>query len=89
MLREMAIYEDPAATLDDLREAVSSEDADCAARMLGGTHPFTERDPSAIATSSSSAAPAKRHPCHQAHHAAILPPPPMPPPAASPSPRGS
>jgi hypothetical protein len=39
----MAFYEDPAATLDDLREAVSKlEDTTrTARRVLGGTHPDT------------------------------------------------
>ena len=38
-----AIYVDPAATLDDLREAVTTlEDTDRTARqVLGGTHPTT------------------------------------------------
>ena len=38
-----ALYEDPAATLDDLREAVSTlEDAERTARqVLGGAHPLT------------------------------------------------
>ena len=38
-----AIYEDPAATLDDLREAVNMlEDAGrTARRVLGGAHPLT------------------------------------------------
>ena len=38
-----AIYEDPAATLDDLREAVNMlEDAGrTARRVLGGAHPIT------------------------------------------------
>ena len=37
-------YEDPAATLDDLREAVTTlEDAGrIARRVLGGAHPTTE-----------------------------------------------
>ena len=39
-----ALYEDPAATLDDLREAVTTlEDAErTARRVLGGGHPTTE-----------------------------------------------
>ena len=39
-----AIYEDPAATLDDLREAVNMlEDAGrTARRVLGGAHPITK-----------------------------------------------
>ena len=39
-----ALYEDPAATLDDLREAVTTlEDAGrIARRVLGGAHPLTE-----------------------------------------------
>ena len=38
-----AIYEDPAATLDDLREAVTTlEDTDrIARRTFGGAHPLT------------------------------------------------
>ena len=38
-----ALYSDPAATLDDLREAVTTlEDADrTARRVLGGAHPLT------------------------------------------------
>ena len=37
------LYEDPAATLDDLREAVSTLDdtARTARRVLGGAHPVT------------------------------------------------
>ena len=40
----VAFYEDPAATLDDLREAVTTlEDAKrIARRVLGGAHPITE-----------------------------------------------
>ena len=40
----MALYDDPDATLDDLREAVTTlEDAGrIARRVLGGTHPTTE-----------------------------------------------
>ena len=39
-----ALYEDPAATLDDLREAVTTlEDTErTARRVLGGAHPITE-----------------------------------------------
>ena len=39
----MALYEDPAATLDDLREAVNTlEDTErTARRVLGGAHPRT------------------------------------------------
>ena len=39
-----ALYADPAATLDDLREAVATlEDvARTARRVLGGAHPVTE-----------------------------------------------
>ena len=39
-----ALYEDPDATLDDLREAVTTlEDAGrIARRVLGGAHPVTE-----------------------------------------------
>ena len=38
-----ALYEDPAATLDDLREAVTTlaEAAPHARRVLGGAHPVT------------------------------------------------
>ena len=38
-----SLYEDPAATLDDLREAVETlEDAErTARRVLGGAHPTT------------------------------------------------
>ena len=38
-----ALYQDPAATLDDLREAVTTlEDTDrIARRVLGGEHPLT------------------------------------------------
>ena len=38
------LYEDPAATLDDLREAVTTlEDIEqIARRVLGGAHPTTE-----------------------------------------------
>ena len=38
-----ALYEDPEATLDDLREAVAmlEETAQTARRVLGGTHPIT------------------------------------------------
>ena len=40
----VAFYEDPAATLDDLREAVTTlEDADrIARRVLGGAHPIAK-----------------------------------------------
>ena len=39
----MALYEDPAATLDDLREAVTTleETARIARRVMGGAHPLT------------------------------------------------
>ena len=39
----MALYEDPAATLDDLREAKTrlEELAPYARRVLGGAHPLT------------------------------------------------
>ena len=39
-----ALYQDPGATLDDLREAVTTlEDAKrTARRVLGGTHPVTD-----------------------------------------------
>jgi len=39
-----ALYENPAATLDDLREAVTmlEDTARIARRVLGGTHPLTE-----------------------------------------------
>ena len=39
-----ALYEDPAATLADLREAVETleEVEPTARRVLGGTHPITE-----------------------------------------------
>ena len=39
----MALYMDPAATLDDLREAVTTleEIERTARRVLGGTHPIT------------------------------------------------
>ena len=39
----MALYEDPAATLDDLREAVTMLEgaARTARRVLGGSHPTT------------------------------------------------
>ena len=39
----MALYMDPAATLDDLREAVTTlEDTErIARRVLGGAHPLT------------------------------------------------
>ena len=45
----LALYEDPVATLDDLREVVTTfEDTErTARRVLGGAHPFTtaiERD---------------------------------------------
>ena len=42
-LRDGALPEDPAATLDDLREAVETlEDAErTARRVLGGAHPLT------------------------------------------------
>ena len=45
-----AIYEDPAATLDDLREAVNMlEDAGrTARRVLGGAHPITTGIESAL-----------------------------------------
>ena len=38
-----AVYEDPAATLDDLREAATSleKTARIARRVLGGAHPLT------------------------------------------------
>ena len=38
-----ALYEDPAATLDDLREAVETADETerIARRVLGGAHPLT------------------------------------------------
>ena len=38
-----ALYEDPAATRDDLRESVATfeETARIARRVLGGTHPTT------------------------------------------------
>ena len=38
-----ALHEDPAATLDDLRESVATfeETAQIARRVLGGTHPLT------------------------------------------------
>ena len=38
-----ALYEDPAATLDDLREAVATleETERTAQRVLGGAHPIT------------------------------------------------
>ena len=38
-----ALYEDPGATLDDLREAVTTleEIERTARRVLGGTHPIT------------------------------------------------
>ena len=41
----MALYEDPAATLDDLREAVAmfEETARTARRVLGGAHPLTTK----------------------------------------------
>ena len=40
----MALYEDPSATLDDVREAVRTlEDIErIARRVLGGAHPTTE-----------------------------------------------
>ena len=40
----IALYQDPGATLDDLREAVTMlEDADrIARRVFGGTHPLTK-----------------------------------------------
>ncbi len=40
----MALYADPAATLDDLREAVTSleEMERTARRVFGGAHPVTE-----------------------------------------------
>ena len=39
----LILYEDPAATLDDLREAVTTleETARIARRVLGGAHPIT------------------------------------------------
>ena len=39
----LALYEDPAATLDDLREAVTTieETERTARRVFGGTHPLT------------------------------------------------
>ena len=38
----LALYEDPNATLDDLREAVTTlEDERIARRVLGGAHPHT------------------------------------------------
>ena len=39
----MVLYRDPAATLDDLREAVTTlEDTErTARRVFGGAHPFT------------------------------------------------
>ena len=39
----LALYEDPVATLDDLREVVTTfEDTErTARRVLGGTHPVT------------------------------------------------
>ena len=39
----LALYNDTGATLDDLREAVTTleETARTARRVLGGTHPFT------------------------------------------------
>ena len=39
-----ALYADPAATLDDLREAVTTleETSRIARRVLGGAHPITE-----------------------------------------------
>ena len=44
LMYAMALYEDPAATLDDLREAVTTlEDAGrIARRVLGRAHPLTE-----------------------------------------------
>ena len=41
----MALFKDPSATLDDLREAVTTlEDLDrIARRVLGGAHPTTAR----------------------------------------------
>ena len=40
----VVLYEDPAATLDDLREAVTTleETERAARRVLGGAHPITE-----------------------------------------------
>ena len=40
-----ALYDDPAATLDDLRDAVTTleEIEPIARRVLGGAHPFTKR----------------------------------------------
>ena len=39
-----ALYDDPSATLDDLREAVTmlEDTARTARRVLGGSHPLTE-----------------------------------------------
>ena len=39
-----ALYTDPSATIDDLREAVATleETARTAGRVLGGAHPLTE-----------------------------------------------
>ena len=44
MMYSVALYDDPAATLDDLREAVTTlEDTGrIAQRVLGGAHPLTE-----------------------------------------------
>ena len=69
----VALHEDPGATLDDLREAVTTlEDTDrIARRVLGGAHPlaaaFEEpcktrepRSPPAKATSSPLARPSRR-----------------------------
>ena len=41
----VALYEDPAATLDDLREAVATlvETARTTRRVMGGAHPLTTR----------------------------------------------
>jgi hypothetical protein len=43
-LYALALYRDPGATLDDLREAVTTleETARTARRVLGGSHPLTE-----------------------------------------------
>ena len=44
MMYAVALYRDPTATRDDLREAVAMlEDTErIARRVLGGTHPLTE-----------------------------------------------
>jgi len=46
----MSLYEDPAATLDDLREAVTmlEEIEPTARRVLGGAHPDTTRIENAL-----------------------------------------